>query len=158
MKSQTEIMGLAMVMVLIVLGLVIYIRFAATSTSNTAHPTELMHKQLPVVLNDVMLQTNIEECGGETLRVVLMRCADGTDHICTNPATCTVASSWIANRLNETLQTWGFSYIYRAYLDDNLASPLFEQAYGDCSRNRDAEIFSFRIGHRVLHMRLDLCH
>lgn len=158
MKSQSEILGLALVVVLIFLGLVIYVRFAMTADQDAALPTQLMYKQLPIVMNDVLLQTNIPECGNEQLRIVLMRCFEGQSVCDSHQGTCTYARNWVEQRLNETLGTWNMGYIYNVTIDGNQHNQ-FPAIVNDCHRrNMDTEIFPLPMSGRILESRLTICH
>jgi hypothetical protein len=158
MKSQSEILGLALIVVLIFLGLVIYVRFALTSDQNVAIPAQLMYKQLPVVLNDVLLQTNIQNCNNEQLRNVIMRCVEG-QQVCGTYNTCEYARNWTIQKLNETLGEWRFAYIYNITVDGNTRSE-FPAIFGrNCTRkNIDTEVFPSRLAGRLFEARLSICH
>lgn len=164
MKSQSEAMGLALIMIIIVLGLLIYIRFSLMTSEPQPYTTQFTFKQLPVLLNDAMLQTHTldSHCYGERIQTILMRCGEGNTFTCSNNQdACTFARNWISNHLNKTLDQWNMEYQYTVYRGDDFRNnhvfPMITNA--DCSQmNIDTEIFFFRMSNgQLLNMKLDLC-
>lgn len=166
MKSQSEAMGLALVMVIIVLGLLIYIRFSLMTADPLAYTTQYTYKQLPVILNDAMLQThtNVSDCSGEKVQTILMRCGEGSSTFRCNGGVipCTFAKNWINETLDNTLTSWNMDYRYTVYrgndFRNNIVFSLTNTLDNCANQNIDTEIFFFRMSNgEMLNMKLDLC-
>lgn len=181
-KAQSEIIGLAFVMVIITLGLAILVSFSLKSSS-TDYVNIFTKSELPLFLNNAMLETNIEECYGEKLSRLLMKCAEGANLICpqsidggTLPTdlankpvkdACVVSYRFIEKQL-QTVLTQNYQYFrYFVYTGDdykeNQIFMLQNSIDGKTCGNRmniphPGRLF-FRIaGGELLNTKLDICY
>ena len=112
-KSQMEAFGLAIIVVLIILGL-----FIVISLRNNTVPTDIrreyIFEQLPTNFVTSMADVTVEECysSKETLERVIRYCALGERKTCSGIDACTLAKKTILKLLNNTLikQNYAFHF------------------------------------------------
>jgi hypothetical protein len=166
MKSQSEIFGMAIVMVLVTIGLLMFVVFALNSSSSRQSlTTQYVHKQLPVLLNDAILQTHAleNECYGQKIKDLLIKCGQRDNFVCNNNQNaCDFSKKFISSRLNETLEKWKMEYSYTVFVGTDLRSPdtsvIFNLNNSRCLRDVSSETFFFRMSNgRLLNMKMDIC-
>ena len=172
-KSQSEIMGLAVIMFLIVLGLLMFLSFSLKHKTNSIN-TEFTYKQLPVLLNKAIFETETteEDCFGEKIQTLLIKSAERSSLLCANgePA-IEFSKNFISNILEDTLGTWNIEYRYFVYLgtdygvcddttfDSNSCLMTLTNSEDNCyMKDISTENFFFRLNSgALLNIKLDLC-
>ncbi len=127
MKAQSEIMGLAMVMVLVAFGLVFIVSFIVLTDDGDIRG-DFIDKQMAVNINNAILDTNTQ-CRGNTVRRLLVDCVDSRNVICSAGVnSCdflfengTQDQGVIPYLLNETLDQFGYTYYYKSYVRNSAA-------------------------------------
>lgn len=123
-KSQQELLGFAVVVMLIAVGLLFVIGFYVLSPQVDSRTTYL-HKQVATNMNDALLETTTT-CRSQTVRELLLACVNDNEPICPPSDTllgpeqvyaCDYLSEFITHRLNETLDVWGYDYEYSIRYD-----------------------------------------
>ena len=174
-KAQSEIMGLAFIMVIITVGLAVIVSFSLRSSS-TDYVNIFTRSELPLFLNNAMLETNINECFGEKLSRLLMKCAEDSNLICpedlgpTPPElsgkdpkdACVVSYNFIEDQLDTVLTSNYQNFKYYVYTgDDYNNNQIFTLNNSDCNRMdipHPGRLF-FRIaGGEILNTKLDICY
>ena len=79
-KSQIEIMGLAIIIILLMLALVFVVRFTLIPNQN-APKKEFSQAQIAANTLNAMLQTNVEECNEASIERLFVDCAQRTSVI-----------------------------------------------------------------------------
>jgi hypothetical protein len=174
-KSQSEILGFAMVMILVVVGLAIYVRFSLTQTEPD-YVNVFTKNQLPLYLNNAILETNVPECYGEKISKLLIRCAEGKNFVCTQtpnlfgnatnvPTTaCDASKLIITQALNITLNKNDFQYRYYVYTgNDYTKNNLFNvsNTRNFCSNMNiphPGRLFFRTATNELLNAKLDICY
>ena len=166
-KAQSELVGLAMVVLLIVIGLLIAVSFSLRAT-NTDYAVEYQHQQLPVLLNDAILEshTNLDECHGEQIKKLLLKVAQKEAFECNNGKKLnTFLEKDIEKILNSTLDQWYITYKYTIYTgldysDKSKQLFYFTNSDDNClNQNIETENFFFSMSNGdFLNMKLDICH
>lgn len=178
-KGQSEIMGLAMIVVLITFGLLIFVAFSMRSESKNV-ATEFTFKQLPVLLNNAILETHVpeDECFGEKIQKLLIMSAEKSNIQClTKQSTKEYSKEKITKILKDTLDQWNMEYIFTVYTgkdhkicqhDPSSSKCVFDitnslEKDGTTKRycrnmNINAETFFLGLSDgRILYIKLDLC-
>ena len=123
-RSQMELLGFAVVIILIAVGMIFIISFSIMSP-NVDSRTTYLHKQVATNLNDALLETTTT-CRQESVRELLLSCVETNQMICPpidssitidNTNACDYLSQFIQNRLNDTLDVWGYDYSYTIRYD-----------------------------------------
>ena len=165
-KSQSELIGLAIIVVLIVIGLLVVVSFSLRSTS-TDYVILHQHQQLPVLLNDAILETHVgEDCYNEKMQHLIIRYAVGESFICENrqPIFEFINSS-ISTILENTLDSWFMTYRYTIYTgldyrDEDERLFYFTNSENNChlmSITTENFFFTMSTG-EFINMKLDLCY
>ncbi len=119
-KAQMEILGLAVIIILITLAGLFVLRFVVLKPVEIK--TSYTMKSLAVDTLTAMLRTNTE-CYGETVKDLLMDCAESYtekgDILCENGQfSCQFVKDMINTTLAKTLKTWNRNYIFNASTRD----------------------------------------
>jgi len=132
-KSQMEIMGLAIIVILLTLGLLFFIKVIISKEPSTSKQSFTQTKTAANMV-DVMVKTTTKNCHGTEIRQLLQDCAENHNNPnsliqCENGETsCRYVNSTIEYLFNHTLRetTWGNqSFYFSAYTDEN--NPILEQ-------------------------------
>jgi len=105
-KAQLEIMGLAVIIVLITLGLFFVITFSISEADTTVQSYN--QEQRATSFLDALLRTNIPACDDVRFDTILKDC--GTTNTLCNGDSCLIVNDTIALITNKTLDVWQLSY------------------------------------------------
>lgn len=109
MKAQMEIMGLAVIVVLVTVGLFLFVSFTLNKPKPTIDTT-YQYDQLSASFVDAFLRTNVPGC---PLRLgELMRDCELNNQACGGYASCTLVEQVSERILNDTLLKRGVAYIF----------------------------------------------
>lgn len=117
-KSQMEIMGLAIVIILLILGLVFVVRFVMLKQPSDVRgsfvPSQLASNTLYSFLN-----SNVEECSGIQISELLRVCAQGRSVSCGNRQIgCSYIKDTATFIFNQTLDKWNYRYYFEVHFKD----------------------------------------
>jgi hypothetical protein len=163
-KGQSEILGLAMVMVLLVIGLLMYVTFSLNAARDSITVTQ-QHEQLPVILNDAMLFTDSapDDCYGERMQKLVIKVAQGDSFICADGRPVREFVRYRFDQfLTQTLTAWNIGYEYTIYTGNDFtdkSSYVMVLNNTDCTfMDRASENFFFRMSNgELVNMKLDIC-
>ena len=109
-KAQMEIMGLVMIIILILVGMLFFIRFGVLKQQKNVRKTFIQTELASNILTS-MVKTSTYECKDGTDIGILLKDAATTQSIdCFGESSIEFANSTIREMLNRTLGTWGFNY------------------------------------------------
>ena len=153
-KSQAEIVGLVIIVLLITIGFLFFVKFVIMrekpDTKESFVHSELASNTLNVLLKTT---TNCERCDVTEL---FQDCAGFKRIECDEDSSCVKVNEVVEFILNESLEQWNKQYEFKAYIPgyDELISH-----YGGCDRNLDKESSTYYIltEGRTLHVTLDIC-
>jgi len=169
-----EIMGLAIIIILLMLALVFVVRFTLIPNQN-APKKEFSQAQIAANTLNAMLQTNVEECNEATIERLFVDCAQGTriiqcTHITYGSDACSFlfgppnANSFLFNEILEpTLGVWKIPYTLTFNDGSQVASDAGDEK---CSAEHVGTVYSSRDlkeakiglgGGTVLIVQLELC-
>jgi hypothetical protein len=106
-KSQMEIMGLVVIVVLIAIGFFFYIAFKINNPPPLT-ARKFSNEQLATNFVATLLRTNTR-CQGFTVEELLKDCVRGQNINCPG-SSCLEAERVISNILDKTLKNWSVSY------------------------------------------------
>ena len=107
-KSQMEIMGLAIIFVLVILGVLFAIRFVLTKPDTGLREGYVESRLAYNMVNSIRGMST--ECNGATVERLLQDCAATGMINCKGMDSCTYAKAQIGAILNKTLEAWKKSY------------------------------------------------
>jgi len=159
-KSQMEIMGLAIIVILLTLGVLFVIQFVVLKEPSDVKKTFTKTQIAANMLNSI-LKTTSKECYGNTMTQLLQDCANYNENpagliICENGIdSCEYANSTIEYIFDNTLVEWGGqSFYFSALVEPN--SIILEQG-SECAGERESKQSFIKAGQAILTIRLDLC-
>ncbi|MBI4151287.1 hypothetical protein HY492_04115 [Candidatus Woesearchaeota archaeon] len=152
-RGQMEILGLAIIVVLIMLGVLFAVMFVLRApASNVAQ--EYKESQLAASLITAMLGTTTP-CNDASVTELLQDCAVLNRLECPAGDSCAQAQDAIGQMLAGTLETWKRSYQFSITGAYNVEQLTF--ASGDCSGERESSTNPVPTPGGALQVRLDLC-
>ncbi len=117
-KSQMEMMGLALIVVLLVLGLLFVVRFVLTKPQDSSVREEYVTSELSSNFLNAMLETNSPDCSGVSFSNLYIDCAnyfpDGRIQCNTDLGTvnsCKYIETETRFLLDKTLSVWKIKYV-----------------------------------------------
>jgi len=124
-KAQTEMLGIAIVVILVSIGILFIVSNAMRSAGQTSQKTEFSEKQLATNILSSILQTSTS-CQNDRISTLLIDCGKGNSRTCggetiqgiyieqtNNP--CDYMKDTITLILNATLKKWNKKYQFLAY-------------------------------------------
>lgn len=161
-SAQGEILGLAVVVVLVVVGFMLALRFIGSDDGPSLQQDVTDRKMASAMIN-VMLHTNLD-CKDITLSEVMQDCANplSTFEYCGSPKrlACAEAANVTLTMLDRTLGKWSRGYRFRVYTDEG---DKFEHSYMDCTEggkvvsDTDKERFPQPTKHGPIYLELTIC-
>ena len=155
-KSQMEIMGLAIVVVLIVLGMLFAVRFFI-NREPVDYKAKFTQKQLAQNIVTAFLNTKTLNCYGMSITELLqdcgqsksVTCGDGTD-------SCKYVRDTADFILSQTLAQWNLDYKFLIYKD--VDSPVVDLGLPDgCPGELEPGWGYTPASTRTVYTRLDVC-
>ncbi|MEK6849674.1 MAG: hypothetical protein AABY01_03845 [Nanoarchaeota archaeon] len=152
-KGQMEILGLAVIVVLIMLGVLFAVFFVLRAPASNIAQT-YKESQLASSLLTTMLATTTP-CRGATVTELLQDCASAGQLTCPYGTSCDEASNAIGTMLEGTLGVWKRSYQFSITGASNTEAITF--ASGDCTGERESHTNPIPTASGALQVTLNLC-
>jgi hypothetical protein len=105
-KSQMEAFGLAMIVILLMLGLFIVLVFRIANPNLEESPNkEYIYNELAVNFVNSAINVNVKECYDtkRTVAELIRDCAKRTNTVCSGESACTLVNRTLYQMLNKTL-------------------------------------------------------
>ena len=153
-KAQTEIMGLAVVVILLVVGMTFVIRFMLSKES-VEYKKQFTQAEIASNMLNTFLKSNSRDCNGLTLTELLQDCTQTKSIVCENGiVSCDYVKETAASIFGQTLEEWKVSYELKAFLQES--SPLI--ALGKpCPASKKSKTFPLPTSSGTLFVKLDIC-
>mgnify|MGYP001616928241 CR=1 FL=1 len=153
-KAQMEILGLAIVVVLILVATIFVVRFLVIK-SPTEYRKGFISAELASNMLSTFLKTAAKECSQLTMTELLQDCAQARSIICGNGQdSCSYAESTANHVFENTLDKWSIKYEFLAYTDAN--SPLIKLGK-PCRLEKRSKLFPIPINSATMYVKLDIC-
>lgn len=159
-KSQMEIMGLAIIIILITLGVLFVVQFVVLREPSDIKKTFTETQMAANMLNSI-LKTTSKDCYDSTIVQLLKDCAEHSQSPsglvrCENDASsCEYANSTIDYIFNKTLVVWGNrSFYFKSYVG---ASDIILEKGRLCTGEVESKQSFISTDAGILTIRLDLC-
>ena len=116
-RSQTEVLGLVVVVLLISIGMLFAVRFVITKRASVTQQG-FSYSQLASNMLGAILETNSADCRNTKLRELFADCYAFNTITCgiSNIDACTYLNETIFYIFNETLNKWEVAYELEAHL------------------------------------------
>lgn len=156
-KSQMEILGLAIVVMLILVATIFVIKFFLLKKPAEYRKGFVTAELASNTLN-AFLKTAAKGCSQLTMTELLQDCAqsrpDGTISCDSGIGSCTYVELAAKEIFRQTLETWSVDYEFLAYTDIN--SPLIKIGK-PCLADKRSKLFPISISSGTMLTRLDIC-
>ena len=153
-KSQMEIMGLAIVVILLVVGMTFVIRFMINKEP-VDYKKQFSQAETASNTLNTFLKATSRACNGLTMTELLQDCGHTKNIICPNGQNSCVYLELAAKEiLNKTLDSWNFEYEFSAYQDE--AFPLVKLGKR-CPAEKKSKTFPIPTSSGTIFTKLDVC-
>jgi len=150
-----EILGLAVVVVLILVATIFIVRFLVLKTP-TEYRKGFVSSELASNILNTFLKTAAKDCSQLTMTELLQDCAQGKSITCsTGEDSCKFVKSAASQILKETLDKWNMTYEFLAYADIN--SPLVKIG-NPCKAEKRSKLFPIPVNGAAMYTKLDICN
>ena len=163
-KAQTEIMGLAIVIILIILGVAFVIRYSITQEP-IKYKTEFTHAELASNILNTLLETTTDcEISNSKLSIseLLQNCGQGGGIECNGESPGNYASNIIEGEIfKKTLDEWKIKYEFKVFFDESnqIIPPIRDKIDSEdsCTGSKNSKTYPIPTSSRVLNVKLDIC-
>ena len=149
-----EILGLAIVIVLILVATIFVVRFLVLK-SPTEYRKGFVSSELASNMLNTLLKTAAKECSQLTITELLQDCAQAKSITCDNGQdSCEFVESTANTIFDKTFKSWNMQYEFLAYTD--IKSPLIKLGK-TCRAEKRSKIFPIPISTATMYTKLDIC-
>jgi len=149
-----EILGLAIVVVLILVATIFVVRFLVLKAP-TEYRKGFVSSELASNMLNTLLKTAAKDCSQLTITELLQDCTQARSIICDNGEdSCKHTESITKDVFAHTLDKWNMQYEFLAYTDPK--SPLIKLGK-PCKAEKRSKIFPIPISTATMYTKLDIC-
>lgn len=152
-KSQAEIVGLVIIVLLITIGLLFVVKFVVLKEPSDVKKT-FVHSELASNMVKVLLETTTD-CKESSVKELFQDCAAFKRIDCEGVDSCEKVNYTIGIILTNTLEKWNKQYEFSVDIPGN--DPI--SSYGSCAPKADRESATYPIptDRGTLFIQLDIC-
>ncbi|MDP6547359.1 MAG: hypothetical protein QF917_00150 [Candidatus Woesearchaeota archaeon] len=153
-KGQTEIMGLAIVVILLILGMTFVIRFMINKEP-VDYKKQFTQAELASNMLNTFLKSTSKDCNELSMTELLQDCGQNRGIYCENGKdSCVYAEETAQFVFANTLEKWNLDYELNAFVDEE--DPIF--VLGEvCPGSKKSKLFPIPTSSRTLFVKLDIC-
>ena len=153
-KSQAEIIGLVIIVLLITMGLLFFVKFGILDKEDDIKGS-FIDSELANNMVDVLLKTTTD-CKESSVTDLFQDCAAFNKIDCNGMNSYEKLNQTIDIIFGKTLEKWKKSYEFRAYRG---SEQILEKNYGECNRysNRESKTYPIPTDRGTLFITLDIC-
>lgn len=149
-----EILGLAIVVVLILVATIFVVRFLVIK-SPTEYRKGFVSAELASNMLSTFLKTASKDCSQLTMTELLQDCAQARSISCDNGQdSCKYAESTANHVFENTFDKWNMKYEFLAYTD---ANQPFIKIGKPCRAEKRSKLFPIPIISATMYAKLDIC-
>lgn len=153
-KAQMEILGLAIVIVLVLVATIFVVRFLVVKEP-TEYRKGFIAKELASNIVNSFLKTASSSCSQLDMTELLQDCAQTSSITCDNGKnSCEYAESAAKSIFSQTLDKWNMKYEFKAYTDSS--RPLLRIGQ-QCKAETERGLFPVPINIGKMYVELDIC-
>ena len=153
-KSQMEILGLAIVVVLILIATVFVVKFLLLRKP-TDYRNPFITAELASNMLSTFLKTAADDCSMLTMTELLQDCAQGKAIVCNNGQdSCSYVASTASYVFSQTFDKMNMNYEFLTYYNEN--SPLIRLGK-TCTAEKRSKLFPIPISSATMYAKLDIC-
>ena len=149
-----EILGLAIVVVLILIATIFVVRFLVVK-SPIEYRKGFVSAEMASNMLSTFLKTASKDCSQLTMTELLQDCSQARSIVCDNGQdSCKYAESTARQVFGNTFDKWNVKYEFLAYTDAN--SPLIRLG-ARCKAEKRSKLFPIPINSGTMYAKLDVC-
>lgn len=153
-KSQIEIMGLAIVVILVIIGMLFVVRFVVIRKP-AEFKAEFTQTQLATNMLNAFLNSDTKSCSGMSITNLLQDCAQAQSFICDDgKGSCVYVRDAAKEIFSKTLEEWKLDYYFLVYFQGE--SPIIKLG-NECAGDKKSKIFPVPTSTRSIYTKLDIC-
>ena len=153
-KSQMEILGLAIVVVLMLVAAVFVVRFLVVKAP-TEYRKGFVSSEMASNMLSTLLKTAAKDCSQLTITELLQDCAQARSIVCDNGQdSCRFVEAVAKEIFESTFDKWNMEYEFLAYTDTN--QPLIKLGK-KCRAEKRSKLFPIPISAATMYTKLDIC-
>ncbi|MBI2657825.1 hypothetical protein HYX08_03985 [Candidatus Woesearchaeota archaeon] len=153
-KAQMEILGLAIVVVLILVAAVFVVRFLVVKAP-TEYRKGFVSSETASNMLSTLLKTAAKDCSQLTMTELLQDCAQARSVVCDNGQdSCRFVEAVSKEIFESTFDKWNMEYEFLAYTDAN--QPLIKLGK-KCGAEKRSKLFPIPISTATMYTKLDIC-
>lgn len=152
-KSQTEIMGLAIVVILIILGMTFFIKFKL-NVEPVDYRKPFLYSQIASNTLNTLLKSTSADCNGLSITELLQDCSHGNSIFCGSMSSCEYVEETTDEILNKTLGEWKMEYEFVVYKQKS--EPIIELGK-PCQGEKKSKHFFIPTSSGTVTVRLEVC-
>lgn len=153
-KAQTEIIGLAIIVILLVLGMAFVVRFMLDKEP-AGYKRQFTQAEISSNMLNSFLKAKSKDCNGLAMTELLQNCAESRSITCENGMdSCAYVEDAASYIFSQTLEQWNFGYELMAFQEGS--PPIF--AIGEaCPSDKKSKTFPIPTSSGTVSMKLDVC-
>jgi len=151
-KAQTEIMGLVIIVILIIIGMVFVIRFFIFD-----EPIDYKKQFIQTELASNMLNTLLKTtsgCGGLSMTELIRDCNQDKSIICNGKDSCSYFIEETEQIFMDTLEKWNVDYEFKVFNEED--KPIITLGK-KCVGDKRSKLFSIPTESEILFVKMDVC-
>jgi len=152
-RAQMEILGLAVVVVIILVATIFIVRFLVLKTP-VEYRKGFVSAEIASNMLNTFLKTAAKDCSQLTMTELLQDCAQGKSITCGTVHSCEFVELTAKKIFKDTLDKWSMKYEFLAYADAN--SPLVKIGK-PCPADKRSKLFPIPISGTTMYTKLDIC-
>ena len=152
-KAQTEIIGLAIVVILLIIGMTFVIRFTL-SKDPVDIKSEFYFSELASNWPNTFLNTKSENCNELSMTELLQDCGHGQSISCNGQISCDYVEATAIEIFGDTLDVWKVNYEFKVFRNEN--NPLITVG-NPCPGTQKSKTFPIPTSSGTLFVRLNIC-
>ncbi|MBN2112247.1 hypothetical protein JW707_04060 [Candidatus Woesearchaeota archaeon] len=152
-KAQMEIMGLAIIFILVIFGVLFGVRFVITKPDSDIRKGFQESTLAANMLTAIRGTTT--DCNDASVEQLLQDCASEKAIICEGTTSCKKAEKVIGQIFKETMEVWERSYNFSIQGTYDVSQISFGQ--GDCSGEKEVKTHPVPTRAGTIVLRLEIC-
>lgn len=153
-KAQTEIIGLAIIVILLVLGMAFVVRFMLDKEP-AGYKRQFTQAEISSNMLNSFLKAKSRDCSGLSMTELLQNCAESRSITCENGMdSCGYVEDAASYIFSQTLEQWNFAYELRAFQQED--NPIFALGQA-CPSDKKSKTFPIPTAAGTVSLRLDVC-
>ena len=153
-KSQMEILGLAIIVVIVLMATLFVVRFVVLR-SPIDYRKGFVSSELASNMLNTLLKTSAQDCKQLTMSELIQDCAQETGLECDNGQdSCKFVSSTANWIFGTTLDKWNYKYEFLAYRENDKP---FIKLGNQCQSEKRSKLYPIPIRAATVYVKLDIC-